>query len=318
LFDAYLQPVPVGIPGELYVGGAGVARGYLRAPDVTAERFVPNPFSAEEGARLYKTGDRARWRPDGRLEYLGRTDLQVKVRGYRIEPGEIEAVLAAHPGVREAVVLAREDTPEERRLVAYVLPNPDAAPSVSELGRFLQGKLPDYMRPAAFVFVKAWPLTAHGKLDRRALPAPDQARPPLATALVAPRSAPERLLADIWRGVLRVQEIGVHDSFFELGGNSIQAALVINKLQQSMGTAISLAALFEAPTIAAFSAYLAEHHPDALAKIDGHEVGCAEPRGLPTTVPGESPQALLAGLDQLSDQQVDALLNTMDPDGANE
>jgi hypothetical protein len=198
------------------VGGAGLARGYLRRPALTAERFVPDPFATFPGARLYRSGDLARRRADGELDYLGRIDHQVKIRGFRIELGEIEMVLGALPGVAAAVVLAREDTPGERRLTAYVVPEADAAPSVGELREGAHGRLPDYMLPAAFVFLPALPLTPHGKIDRRALPAPDLARPELGREAVAPRDEVEARLVEIWRQVLRLDEVGVHDNFFEL------------------------------------------------------------------------------------------------------
>jgi amino acid adenylation domain-containing protein len=316
LLDARLEPVPVGIPGELYVGGAGLGRGYLRSPDVTAERFLPNPFSTEPGARLYRSGDRARWLQDGSLEFLGRVDEQVKIRGFRIEPGEVEAALREHPGVHAAAVVARQDAPGDKRLVAYVVPRAGAAPPEGELRGLLQEKLPEHMRPAAYVFLEALPLTAHGKLDRQALPAPDPSRPALDTALVAPRSGLERWLADVWREVLGVNEVGIDDNLFALGGNSIQAALIGNKLQHLLGEPVSLAALFEGPTIARFARHLAEHYPDAVSSLGSSSVAAGPGRvNDPTAlVPAEGAAALLARLDQLSDDQVDTLLSTMKPD----
>ena len=218
LLDKHLHPVPVGVPGELYVGGAGLARGYLGRPDLTAERFLPNPFDADTGARMYRSGDRARRRPDGDLEYLGRVDQQVKLRGFRIEPGEVEAALREHPGVSEAVVTAREDSPGGRYLVAYVLPAQGPGPGVTKLRRFLQERLPDYLVPSAFVAVAALPRTPSGKVDRRALPAPGPERPALEGAYVAPRTPAEQVLADIWAQVLRLERVGVEDNFFTLGG----------------------------------------------------------------------------------------------------
>ena len=203
LLDPQQTPVPIGVPGEIYIGGAGVARGYLNRPELTAEKFIANPFTSEPGARLYKTGDLARFLPDGNIEYLGRIDNQVKIRGFRIELGDIETVLAEHPGIRQAVVLAREDTPGDKRLVAYAVTADGSAPSAHDLRSFLQQRLPDYMVPSAFMFLDSLPLTSNGKLDRTALPAPDQARPELDNVFAAPRSPVEEILADIWCTVLQ-------------------------------------------------------------------------------------------------------------------
>jgi len=216
LLDEYLHVVPVGIPGELHIGGVGLARGYLNRPDLTAEKFVPNPFSDEAGARLYKTGDLACYLPDGNIEFLGRIDHQVKIRGFRVELGEIEAVLGQHSAVQETVVLAREDIPGDKRLAAYVVPHNERAPAISELRDFLKKELPDYMVPSAFVMLDALPLTPNGKVDRRALPAPDTARPELEKTFVTPRTAAEEVLAGIWTKVLGLERVGVHDDFFEL------------------------------------------------------------------------------------------------------
>ncbi|RMF29114.1 MAG: amino acid adenylation domain-containing protein, partial [Chloroflexi bacterium] len=255
VLDAHRRPVPIGVPGELCVGGTGVGRGYLHRPDLTAERFIPDPFSNVPGARLYRTGDLVRFRPDGSLEFLGRIDHQVKVRGFRIELGEIEVALRRHPRIQEAVVLAREDRPGEKRLVAYVVPPPHdgAAPTVSELRTFLQETLPDYMVPAAFVVLDAMPLTPSGKVDRRALPAPDQARPDLEGAYVAPRTREEEILAQIWAEVLGVERVGVHDNFFELGGDSILSIQVIARANQA-GLRLTPRHLFQAPTVAGLAA----------------------------------------------------------------
>jgi amino acid adenylation domain-containing protein len=248
VLDPGLEPLPVGAAGELYVGGAGVARGYLGRPGLTAERFVPDPFGGVPGARLYRTGDRVRRLADGRLDFIGRMDHQVKVRGFRIEPGEIEARLAEHPGVREAVVLAREDPafgmPGEKRLVAYVVGEARA----EALRAHVRQSLPEYMVPAAFVFLDALPLTPNGKLDRRALPAPD-----LASAeerFVAPRTPGEEVLAGIWAEVLRLERVGVKESFFELGGHSLLATRVVSRIRELFGVEVPLRALFEGPTVA--------------------------------------------------------------------
>jgi amino acid adenylation domain-containing protein len=266
-----LEPAPIGVPGELYIGGVGLARGYLNRPELTAERFIPNPFSQQPGARLYKTGDLVRYRTDGNIDYLGRLDYQVKIRGYRIELGEIEAVLAQHPAVRETVVLVREDVPDDKRLVAYLVTDEKPAPTISELRSFLQEKLPEYMLPSAFVMLDALPLTPVGKVDRRALPAPDQARPQLAKAFVPPRTKVEHLLATMWQDMLGIETVGIYDNFFELGGNSIKAAIFINKLQQELGELIYVVALFDAPSIADLAVYVQEHYPAAVAKMLGAE-----------------------------------------------
>jgi amino acid adenylation domain-containing protein len=249
ILDAQLQPVPIGIPGELYIGGAGLARGYINEPELTAYRFILNPFTNEQGSRLYKTGDRARYLPDGNIEFLGRLDDQVKIRGFRIELGEIEAVLGQHPAVQETVVVVREDIPGSKRLIAYVVVNQTSAPTVSQLHQFLKQKLPEYMIPSAIVKLEALPLTPNGKVDRRALLAPDTARPELQSAFVAPRDTLELQLVQIWEDVLNVRPIGVTDNFFNLGGHSLLAVRLIALLQQQFGQNLPLATLFQAPTI---------------------------------------------------------------------
>lgn len=250
LLNQYLQPVPVGVTGELYIGGDGLARGYLNRPELTAEKFIPNPFSNEPGARLYKTGDLARYLPDGNIEFLGRIDYQIKIRGFRIELGEIEAVLTQHPSVRETVVLAREDSPGDKRLVAYIVPAPGQNPTSSELRRFLKEKLPEYMVPSAFVMLEKMPLTPNGKVDRQALPAPETSRSGLETAYIAPSTPTEEVLARIWAQVLGLEQIGISDNFFELGGHSLQAMQLISKISVAMNKKISVRLLFLHPTIA--------------------------------------------------------------------
>ncbi len=250
LLDRNLQPVPAGVVGEIYVGGPGVARGYLRRPALTAERFLPDPFSERPGARLYRSGDLARARPDGGLEYVGRADHQVKIRGFRVELGEIEATLARDPAIREAVVLAREDEPGDARLVAYLVVRDPRGHSASDLRRHLKQTLPDYMVPSAFVLLDALPLTANGKVDQRALPAPGGARPELDGDYVGPRSEDEELIADVWASVLGLDRVGVHDNFFELGGHSLLATRVISRLRDAFGIEIPLRPLFENPTVA--------------------------------------------------------------------
>jgi amino acid adenylation domain-containing protein len=235
LLDAHLQPVPIGVAGELYIGGAGLARGYRNHPELTAEQFIPNPFSDEPGARLYKTGDLARYLSDGNIEFLGRIDEQLKIRGVRIEPREIEAVLGQHPAVREVVVLAREDRRGDKRLVAYIVPAPGISLIDTELRGFLRTKLPEYMVPSAYVVLDTLPLTPNGKVDRRALPAPDWARTELEASFVAPRTPMESLIAEIWKEVLRVEQVSVYDNFFDIGGHSLLAMQVIARLEKRLG-----------------------------------------------------------------------------------
>ncbi|BAZ25556.1 amino acid adenylation domain-containing protein [Kalymmatonema gypsitolerans NIES-4073] len=251
LLDSHLQPVPIGVPGELHIGGDGLARGYLNRPELTAEKFIRNPFSQEKGSRLYKTGDLARYLPDGNIDYIGRIDNQVKIRGFRIELGEIEAVLRQHPSVLQAVVIAREDVPGDKRLVAYVVVTPeDVPPSLSELRHFLKEQLPDYMVPTAFVFLDTLPLTPNGKIDRRALPAPDTSDFISDNNFVAPRNSTEEVLAAIWAQVFGLERVGIHDNFFELGGHSLLATQVISRIRQALGVEIPIQLLFETPTIA--------------------------------------------------------------------
>jgi amino acid adenylation domain-containing protein len=251
VLDARGEPVPVGVPGELHVGGAGVARGYLGRAALTAERFVPDAFGGEAGGRLYRTGDRARWRADGELEFLGRTDAQVKVRGIRIEPGEVESALLEQPGVREAVVVAREapsGIAGDRRLVGYVVAAPGAALSPAALREQLRARLPEHMVPSAVVELEALPLTPSGKLDRGALPQPEYAAD--ADRYVAPRTPVEEVLAGIWAEVLGLERVGVEESFFELGGHSLLATRVVSRARELFGVEVPLRALFEGPTVA--------------------------------------------------------------------
>ena len=255
ILDRYMQPTPTGVPGELYIGGAGVARGYLNRPELTEEKFINDPFSQEPGARIYRTGDIARYLADGNIELLGRIDYQVKVRGFRIELGEIEALLREYPGVRDAVVVMCEDAPGDKRLVGYLslaLP----PPTIGELRSFLQQKLPDYMIPGVFVFLATLPLTPNGKFDRRALPAPDMTRPELESVFVAPKSALESTLAEIWRSILGIEQVGIHDNFFDLGGHSLLLAKVHGKLQAELGRDVAMIELFRHTTISALAKYL--------------------------------------------------------------
>jgi amino acid adenylation domain-containing protein len=254
-----LQPVPVGVAGELYIGGCGLARGYLERGDLTAERFVPNPFG-EPGSRLYRTGDLTRYLPDGTIEFLTRLDHQIKLRGFRIEPGEIEAVLEQHSAVGQVVVVVREDRPGEKRLVAYVVPREGDAPEAGELRRFAQAKLPEHMVPAVFMVLERLPLTPNGKLDRRGLPPPEGGRPDL-KAYVAPRTPLERQLAEMWAELLQVERIGVHDSFFDLGGHSLTATRLVARLRASLGVDIELRSLFETPSIAGLAEVISRTRP---------------------------------------------------------
>lgn len=280
ILDEQLQPVPLGVKGELYIGGAGLARGYLNRPDLTAERFIANPFTdlgledatrnpesgetnaqfsnPKSSARLYKTGDIVRYLPDGNIEFIGRSDYQVKVRGFRIELGEIEAVLAQHPGVQQVVVAVREEEPNDKRLVAYVVSNREQAPSVSDLRGFLKEKLPDYMIPSVFMPLKALPLTANGKVDRLSLPAPDSLRPELDATYVAPQTEAEQVIATIWQELLHLEKVGINDNFFELGGHSLLLVQVHSKLQAIFHNDISIIHLFEYPTVSSLANYLSQ------------------------------------------------------------
>ena len=247
--DDLLRLVEPGEPGELVLGGAGVTRGYRGRPDLTADRFVPDPFGDEPGGRLYRTGDKVRFLDDGRLEFLGRVDDQVKIRGYRIEPVEIEIALAEHSDVRQVVVVPRRPASGALQLVAYVVPEASPTPGVGELRHFLQQRLPEFMLPSIFVFLPALPQMPNGKIDKQALPDPDRMRPDLEQEYVAPSSDLERLVAEEWSRVLGVEMIGARDNFFELGGDSIQAAIAINRVRDRVGEGVNLAMLFTHPTV---------------------------------------------------------------------
>jgi amino acid adenylation domain-containing protein len=256
VIDQYLQPVPIGVPGELYVGGVGLTRGYLNLPELTAERFIPHPFSHEPGARLYKTGDVVRYRPDGNIEYLGRCDHQVKLRGIRIELGEIEAVLAQHQAVRETVVIAHEDVPGEPRLVAYVVPAQESGPPIGELRRFLAQRCPTVMVPTTFVMLETLPLTPSGKVDRRALSVPNPLRPTLEDVYVAPRNPAEQQVAAIWCSLMGLERVGIHDNFFEVGGHSLLAMQILSRVRDATHVEVSLFSFFETPTVAGMAAII--------------------------------------------------------------
>ncbi|HZU69406.1 MAG TPA: non-ribosomal peptide synthetase [Ktedonobacteraceae bacterium] len=250
LLDEQMLPVPIGAPGELYAGGDGLARGYFNRPELTASRFVPDPFSGKPGARLYRTGDIARYLDDGNIEYLGRLDHQVKVRGIRIELGEIESVLGQHPAVRQAVVIAREDAPGDKRLVAYIVLHEKQTASSDELYNHTLERLPDYMVPAAFVFLARLPLTPNGKLDRQALPLPRPVRPDLSSDFLAARTPVEETIAATWSRALGIEQIGIHDNFFELGGHSLLAMQMLSQLQADFSVELPVHRFLEAPTIA--------------------------------------------------------------------
>ncbi|MEH1895039.1 MAG: amino acid adenylation domain-containing protein [Nostoc sp.] len=262
VLDSQLQPVGIGVPGEIYIGGDGLAREYLNRPELTQEKFIPNPFSSQPGDRLYKTGDKVRYLSDGNIEFLGRIDYQVKIRGFRIELGEIETVLSQHPLLQESVVLVREDTPGDKRLVAYLVPalhrlyGKLVQKLVPQVREYIQQKLPDYMVPQAFVVLNALPLTPNGKVDRRALPTPDTATRNLSTGFVLPRSPIEAQLAQIWSEVLGVERIGVKDNFFELGGHSLLATQVLSEINSAFELDLSIQMMFESPTVAGIAAYI--------------------------------------------------------------
>jgi acyl-CoA synthetase (AMP-forming)/AMP-acid ligase II/acyl carrier protein len=280
--DGKQGPVPVGVAGELCIGGEGLARGYHDRPETTAEKFIPNPFIPPGGAggRLYRTGDLVRYLPDGNIEYLGRIDHQVKVRGFRVELGEIESALQQHPAIREAAVLAREDEPGNKLLVAYLVSVQETAPTIGELHSFLRQKLPGYMAPAAYVWLESLPMTPNGKIDRRALPAPDKTRPELEAAFVAPRTPAEERLAAIYAEALGLERVGIRDHFFDLGGHSLLAMQVVSRVRQAFKIELPLRSLFETPTVAGlaenietilWAAQSSQSTPDSAA--DGREEG---------------------------------------------
>jgi acyl-coenzyme A synthetase/AMP-(fatty) acid ligase/acyl carrier protein len=255
ILDHLLQPVPVGVAGEVHIGGDGVARGYFNRPELTAERFIPNPFSTEPVARLYKTGDFARFLPDGNIEFLGRFDHQVKVRGFRIELGEIESTLGQHPDVRETVVIVKEEQHGEERLAAYVVLKDGAVSTYNDLRVFLKKKLPDYMIPSFFMFLNELPLTSTGKIDRKALPAVEDIT---VKNFIPPRNRTETTIAEVWGELLGLDRVSVHDSFFDLGGHSLLAMQVVSRLRKALGVEIGVRALFENVTITEFACLIDE------------------------------------------------------------
>src|SRR6266566_5817547 len=272
VLDRCLGPVPAGVAGELFLGGAQLARGYGYRPALTAERFIADPFGGD-GSRLYRTGDRARWRPGGVLEYLGRVDEQVKVRGFRVEPGEVEAVLAAHPAVAGAAVAVIGEQ-DQARLAAWLVPADPAAgiPAAADLREFLTGRLPEFMIPAAYTGLTVLPLTPNGKLDRVALPAPGTGRPEIGDAYVAPRGEVEELLAGIWAQVLGLDRVGAQDDFFELGGHSLLATRVIFRVREVFGTEVPVAALFDHPTVASLAAVIENQIVEEVERMSESEV----------------------------------------------
>jgi aspartate racemase len=249
VLDRHSNAVPIGVPGELHIGGVGLDRGYLNHPDLTAETFIPDLFGNEPGGRLYKTGDLVRYLPGGNMEFLGRIDQQVKIRGFRVEPGEIETVLSQHPAVNEAVVVAREDAPGDRRLMAYAVLKSGQSLEATEARSFLKAKLPEYMVPSAFVFLDSLPVTQNGKIDRNALLATRPTLPKKEEAFTAARDELELQLAQVWERILRTRPIGLKDNFFDLGGHSLLAVRLISQVEKVTGRRLSLATLFQAPTI---------------------------------------------------------------------
>ena len=245
--------MPIGVPGEIYIGGTGVTRGYLKAPDLTAERFVARPFPPGPGGPHVPDGDFGRYLPDGNIEFLGRTDNQVKFRGFRIELGEIEAALGQHTHVHEAAVALRKDAVGNVRLVGYVVPTAGDRPAVESLREFLRDRLPQYMVPELYVILDALPLTPNGKVDRKALPEPDYARPEMKQAYVAPSTVYEKALSDIWRQVLGLDRVGVHDNFFDLGGNSLLGIQAVMHMRETLDVVIPIVKLFQCPTIASLA-----------------------------------------------------------------
>jgi acyl carrier protein len=254
VLDEHLQPVPINVIGELYIGGVGVARGYLKRPDLTAKHFLPNPYATTPGERFYRTGDLVRYLPNGLLQYCGRNDQQVKIRGYRIEPGEISAALAQHPEVQECVVVAREKQAGEQYLVAYVTGT--HLPDGLTLQRFLKERLPAYMVPTLFIALPELPVTTSGKINLRALPVPDQELLENQRVLVNPRNAVEEVLVSIWQELLGLTDIGIEDNFFEIGGHSLLATQLLARIEQIFSTMVPLRLLFETPTIANLAAYI--------------------------------------------------------------
>ncbi|HWO43961.1 MAG TPA: amino acid adenylation domain-containing protein [Candidatus Eisenbacteria bacterium] len=356
ILDSSLRPVPVGVTGELHVAGAGLSRGYVHAPSLTAEKFIPNPFDETPGARLYKTGDLARYLPDGNIQFLGRRDDQLKIRGFRVEPGEVEAALKRHPGVANAAVIGRQDETEDREskllasinpakppgkveeienrkskipteagrgikyLVAYIEAAQNPPPDSIELRRFLRTKLPDYMIPSRFVLLESLPLSANGKIDRRALPLSDRAMHPAAPPEAEPRNAVESAVASIWADILDLRRVSIHDNFFDLGGHSLLATRVISRLADAFGVELPLRAIFENPTVAslaeAVSTAGAQGRGAVEAPADGGAFDGAARAKAPENfqaVSAEHMTTILDELESLTEEQADAIVSPERP-----
>src|SRR5262249_22232654 len=275
ILDRYRQPVPIGVTGELYIGGTGVARGYLNRPALTAEKFIDDPFSTEPHARLFKTGDLARYLPNGTIEYLGRLDHQVKIRGFRVELGEIEAALLAQAAIQQAVVLVREDKPGDKRLTAYVVCSPGQKLQVRSVRSQLRQQLPVYMVASVFVQLNALPLTSNGKVDTRALPVPDESTPDLEETFVAPRTPIEEGVARIWAKLLKLERVGVEDNFFDLGGDSLLAIQLVIQIEARFGKRLPISLFVQNPTIEQFAKFMME---DALLPT-GSRLVALQPQG---------------------------------------
>ncbi|GAA6616689.1 non-ribosomal peptide synthetase [Scytonema sp. NUACC26] len=272
-----LKLVPVGVPGEVYIGGAGIARGYLHRPELTNEKFIPDSFSSQPGSRLYRTGDLARYLPDGNIEFIGRNDHQVKIRGFRIELKEIEAILVQHPTVQQTVVMAREDVPGDTRLVAYVVPYQEQMCSIKELRQFVKEKLPSHMVPSAFAILEAFPLTPNSKVDRQALPAPDRIQHEPDETYIAPRDELEQKLIQIWQKVLGIQLIGIKDRFFEIGGNSLLGIEMFSQIEKTLGTNLPLAILFQSSTVETLASVIREQKDGLIPLRNNLKVVQTEP-----------------------------------------
>jgi len=273
ILDSNLQPVPIGVPGELYIGGEGVVRGYHNQPELTAERFIKNPFVNSPDARIYRSGDIARWMPDGRVDFLGRVDHQVKIRGYRIELGEIETQLAEHEAIQGAVVIAREDTPGDVRLLAYIIPAQGAPIDADALRATLREKLPEYMIPARYIELEAFPFTPNNKIDRNALPALDETTSSdHRRSVTPPTNDIEQTIVGIWKEVLGISSAGIENNFFDLGGHSLLALKVHRRLTETFGNKITIVDLFRYPTVKTLAAFLGE-------KDGGESLSKSEDRG---------------------------------------
>jgi hypothetical protein len=288
VLDEELEPAPVGSRGEVFISGAGLARGYVRSPGLTGEKFIPNRFSGKGGERLYRTGDLGRYLTDGNIEFIGRADDQVKIRGYRIELGEIEATLLQHEAIREGVVLARGE--KEKMLIAYLAPRHGERVALSELREYLKRRLPEYMTPSRYVWLEKIPVTSNGKLDREALPEADETAIAREREYVAPSGPVEEILADIWSDVLGVEEVGIHDNFFELGGHSLLLTQVASRIRSAFSLDLQLHVMFSAPTIKQLSIAIAA---EQLMEADSTETS-----------------ELLQELERLSPEDIQAMLES--------